>query len=63
LEWRVKRKPSAKVLSKGLWRAAHNAEALANRLRELGDDSQARAVAAAANAMSSAAIAVEKRLS
>jgi hypothetical protein len=56
-----RRTPSVRKLAKGLWRAAHSAESLASRLRALGDDSHARAVGAAANALSDAAIATENR--
>lgn len=55
----AKRKPSASKLAKGLWRQAHEAEAKAASLRELGFDDHARAVSAAANAFSNAAIFLE----
>lgn len=53
------RKPSASKLAKGLWRQAHEAEHKANSLRDLGFGDHARAVAAAANAFSNAAIFLE----
>ena len=57
-----KRKPSPKLLAKGLWRAAHEAEDKAARLRELGLDRFAHSVSAAANAMSDAATHIENKL-
>jgi hypothetical protein len=56
------RKPSAAKLAKGLLRAAHKAEALANRLRTLGDDRHANAVAAAASALANAGYATEAKV-
>lgn len=51
----TKRKPSVSKLIKGLWRQAHEAEAKASSLRELGFDRYANSVSAAANAFSDAA--------
>jgi len=56
------RKPSPALLAKGLWRAAHEAEAKAARLRELGLDRYANSVNAAATALSDAAIHIESNL-
>ncbi len=57
-----KRKPSPKRLAKGLERAAHDAEHMANRLVELGFDGYARAVREAANRLSDAQLALESTL-
>lgn len=57
----MRRKPSPALLAKGLLRAAHKAEALANRLRALGDDRHADGVAAAARALADAGYATEAR--
>lgn len=56
-----KRKPSPARLAKGLWRQAHEAEAKAAALSELGNDRYAHAVSAAANALSDAAIFLEEK--
>lgn len=56
-----KRKPSSAVLAKGLWRQAHEAEAKAARLRELGHERYAHSVGAAARALSDAAIFLESK--
>lgn len=57
-----KRKPSPAKLAKGLERMAHEAEAKAGRLREIGLDGHARAVSAAANAFSDAALHIENKV-
>ena len=57
-----KRKPSASRLAKGLWRAAHEAEAKAVQLSALGLNDYARSVSAAANALSDAAQHIENKV-
>ena len=58
----AKRKPSAAKLAKGLWRQAHEAEAKAAKLRELGFENHARGVSAAATALSNAAMFLEQKI-
>jgi hypothetical protein len=57
----MKRKPSLSRLAAGLERAAAQAEVYAAKLRETGDDNNARAVAAAAAALSYAATKTRER--
>lgn len=58
----MKRQPSPARLAKGLWSLAAKSEVRAAKLSALGFDSHARAVEGAAQALSSAALAVEDRL-
>lgn len=57
----VNRKSSQTRLAAGLWRQAHEAEAKAAKLRELGYDRYANSVAAAASALSDAATFLEDK--
>ena len=57
-----KRAPSPKRLAKGLERAAHEAEDMANRLQRLGFEGYAHSVRAAANLLSDAQLALEGTL-
>lgn len=56
----MNRKPSASRLSKGLERAAHDAERYANKLRDLGLGDAARGVATAARELSNASEKAQK---
>lgn len=58
----ARRKPSVTRMIKGLERMAHDAEARAASMRELGFPNYAHSISAAANAFSDAAIMLERQL-
>lgn len=57
----TKRKPSPSKLAKSLWLMAHRADALAGKLRSIGEDRHAVAVESAACAFSDAATKLESQ--